>query len=98
MASKGIAHREWAIHHSDYEDDASFRAAVEQEAVLNVQIMERLGIAIISAPIRRQVGESWFTEAIVFQTATVPGVRDDAPDPLAAVEPEAALVEDPAGV
>lgn len=76
--AKGIAHREWAIHRSDYETDDDFRTAVENEAVLNVQIMERLGVAIISAPVRRQGPEGgWYTEAVFFQTATVPGVRDE---------------------
>lgn len=79
--AKGIAHREWVIHRADYIDDfgndTGFREAVEAEAVANVHLMERLGVAVVSAPVRRQ-GPSggWFTEAVVFKTATVPGVRD----------------------
>lgn len=84
--AKGIAHREWVVSRSDYDTDAEFRQAVETEMVLNVQIMERLGVAVISAPVRRQSDE-WYTEAVIFQTSTVPGLREPA-SPLTHVEVE----------
>lgn len=97
--AKGIAHRDWALHRSDYSSDQEFTYAVQQEQQLNVHIMERLGVAIVAAPVRRRSdGGSWFTEAVVFKTATVPGVRDAEPDFSTMVEEiedaEAALVED----
>lgn len=95
--ARGIAHREWAIHRSDYDTDQEFREAVEAEMVLNVQIMERLGVAIIAAPARDPHAE-WMTKGVVFRTATVPagdfesdetdlaGLAEDVPD-LAGVGP-----------
>lgn len=84
--AKGIAHREWVIKRTDCRnddgeiDDSVFRATVENEAVLNVQIMERLGVAIVSAPIREQWADgNYHTVGYIFRTATVPGVRDDEP-------------------
>lgn len=90
--AKGIAHRKWALYRSDYDTDADFRAALEQEAALNVHIQERLGIAIVSGPARRRQGGDWFTEAMVYETATVPSVRDPQTETAGL---EAALVEDP---
>lgn len=91
--AKGIAHRKWALYRSDYETDADFRAAIENEAALNVHIQERLGIAIVSGPGRQRVGNDWFTQAMFYETATIPAAREQEPDePL---EAEPALVEDP---
>lgn len=89
--ARGIAHRDWALHRSDYETDADFRAAIENEMALNVQIMERLGVAIVSAPVRRRVGQSWFTEGVIFKTASVPAApdADTPPAPTRAVAPPA---------
>lgn len=97
--AKGIAHRDWSINRSEYDSDQDFRAAVEQEMALCVQIMERLGVAIIAAPARNPLAK-WRTEAVFFRTDTVPSMR--APEPEAVDddvwpvldEPEAALVED----
>lgn len=100
--AKGIAHREWTIHRSDYMDgfgnDTGFRAAVEQEAALNVHLQERLGVAIISAPVRRQgPGGTWFTEAYIYKTATVPAAQEPASevDALEDALAEPALVDEP---
>lgn len=95
--ARGIAHREWAIHRSDYDTDADFREAVEAEMVLNVQIMERLGVAIVSAPVRNR-DYGWRTDAVIFQTATVPGISDpdDMPD-LSGIDLDADLAPEPAG-
>ena len=90
MAAKGISHRKWALHRSDYQTDADFRAAVEQEMALNVQIMERLGVAIVSGPARQRVGDNWVTHAMVFETATIPAGRET-PPPGEVEELEAAL-------
>lgn len=90
MASKGIAHREWAIRRSDYHTDEDFRAAVENEMVLNVHLLDRLGVALVIAPFRQESGGEWFTDGVVFQTATVPAVREpEAPTPIVAEAPEA---------
>lgn len=78
MATKGIALRKWSISASDYEDDATFREAVQSELASFEHIGERLGIGVIAAPIRTRAipdGE-WFTAGWVFQTATVPAARD----------------------
>lgn len=85
--AKGIAHREWVIRRADCRneageiDDNVFRGTVENEMVLNVHLMERLGVAVVSAPIREQWGDgSWHTVAYGFRTATVPGARQPEPD------------------
>jgi hypothetical protein len=101
--ARGIAHREWYIDRGVYESEQDFRAAVENEQALNVHIQERLGVAIVSAPVRtRNEFGRWHTEAYVFQTASVPAAREQEADddeedfqsePLI---DEPALVEDPA--
>jgi hypothetical protein len=98
--AKGIAHREWVIKRADCRnehgeiDEGVFRATVENEAILNVQIMERLGVAVVSAPIRELWADGGYhTVGYVFRTATVPGVRDEEPERDVEVE-----VPDLAGV
>jgi hypothetical protein len=98
--AKGIAHRDWSVQRSDYETDQDFNVAVQQEMALGQHIMDRLGVAIVSAPVRRRYpGGGWYTEAVIFKTATVPGVRADEPEPEIDLEralgEEPALVEDP---
>ncbi len=61
--ARGIAHREWYVYREDYETEADFRAAAENEQALNVHIQERLGVAIVSAPIRRRDELGWGTAA-----------------------------------
>jgi hypothetical protein len=78
MATKGIALRKWSLSASDYENEAEFRAAVQNELASFEHIGERLGIGVIAAPIRTRAlpeGE-WFTAGWVFQTATVPAARE----------------------
>lgn len=74
--ARGIAHREWIIWRSDYQTDEEFRQAVETEQALNVHMMERLGVAIIGAPMSEQLGDGrWVRAGYLFQTASVPGKR-----------------------
>jgi hypothetical protein len=87
--AKGIAHRDWSISRDDYRDedgrtdDASFRAAVQNELALAEHIGERLGVAIVAAPIRtRLAGGSHFTVGWAFKTATVPSTREQTPEPF----------------
>jgi hypothetical protein len=72
--AKGIALRKWRISRSDYEDDYQFREAVQGELASFEHIGERLGVALVAAPIRERavLGGEWFTSAWAFQTATVP--------------------------
>lgn len=89
MAS-GIAHRDWRIERAEYDTDQDFNLAVQQELALSQHIMERLGVAIVAAPSRRR-GEfgGWFTDAVIFKTASVPAaVTDPAPD-----EPPEAMLD-----
>jgi hypothetical protein len=96
MATKGIALREWSISRDEYHSDNEFREAVAGELASFEHIGERLGIALIAAPIRTQAqdGGTWFTAAWGFKTATVPAARAasdvtdlaPAPDELAALE------------
>jgi hypothetical protein len=63
--AKGIALRKWRISRSDYQDDYQFREAVQGELASFEHIGERLGVALIAAPIRTRLlpnGE-WFTSA-----------------------------------
>lgn len=99
--AKGIAHREWAIYRDDYRDDngrvneQAFRAAVQFELSMAEHIGERLGVAIVAAPVRtRHMGDGpYFTTGWVFKTATVPSARE-AQD-ADALEDDADLVEIP---
>lgn len=75
--AKGISHREWRIHRDDYQDDQSFREAVQAELAMCENIGERLGVAIVAAPSRLKQGDSWFTRGWVFRTATVPSMPND---------------------
>lgn len=80
--ARGIAHREWRIDRSDYDGEAAFREAVQAELAMCENIGERLGVAIVSAPIRTRLndGGEWFTAAWVFRTATVPGASAPKPE------------------
>lgn len=75
--AKGIAHRRWTIDRQDYETEEDFLQALEVEAVRNVHLMDRLGVAVVSAPKRLVTdrGEG-FTVGMVYETATVPGARE----------------------
>jgi hypothetical protein len=97
-----IGLREWTLWADDYEDEAAFRAAVQTEAAMSEYLSYRLGIAVVSAPIRMKhvdgtnyVGWSrarpgeWETVGHRFETATVPAAV--APEQPAA--PGAALDE-----
>ncbi len=111
--AKGIAHREWTIHLDEFTndlgqtDEAAFREAVQAELAMCENFGERLGVAIVAAPIRTKLvgGNRWFTVGWVFKTATVPAARDNEPQPEPLVddlfedEPapdDVALVEDAA--
>lgn len=81
MAS-GIAHRDWQIERSEYDTDQDFNLAVQQELALSQHIMDRLGVAIVAAPVRRPGPLGlWSTHAVIFKTASVPAARDDEPTP-----------------
>jgi hypothetical protein len=94
--AKGIAHREWQILREHYRDDQSFREAVQAELAMCENIGERLGVAIVAAPMRAK-DIDWYTAGWVFKTATVPSGRE--PDPVSEIEAlEEALAEpEPAG-
>jgi hypothetical protein len=77
--ARGIAHREWRIHRDDYKTDEDFRGAVQAEFAMCENIGERLGVAIVAAPMRTRLlpdGE-WFTAGWAFKTATVPAGREE---------------------
>jgi hypothetical protein len=83
--ARGISHREWRIYRDDHTDDLGrvdeqgFRAAIQAELAMCENLGERLGVAIVAAPIRTRLngGGSWFTVGWVFKTATVPAARED---------------------
>jgi hypothetical protein len=80
--AKGIAHRDWALHRSDYDSDAEFLAAVQHEQAMNVHLMERLGVAVIASPARAKWPDgSWYTQAYLFMTDSVPAAREPEPKP-----------------
>lgn len=79
MATKGIALREWSISRSSFTTEDEFRGAVAQELASFEHIGERLGIGLVSVPIRaRRPDTSWYTAGWVFKTATVPAAKPDA--------------------
>lgn len=95
--ARGIAHREWVIYREDFTDefgrDIGFRQAIEQEMAQATHIMERLGVAVVSAPVRkRNVHGDWVTEAYVFKTASVPSARQDEPE-IPDLTPDGEIVE-----
>lgn len=76
MAAIGL--RAWTLDARDYGgDEAAFRQAVVEELAASEYLGYRLGIAVVSAPIRVQQveGGDWATIGWRFQTTTVPGVR-----------------------
>lgn len=87
-----IGLRAWTLDARDYVDEtgrvneAAFRQAVIEELAASEYLGFRLGIAVVSAPIRAQEvdGGEWRTVGWTFRTATVPGITraDAAPDPL----------------
>lgn len=103
--AKGIAHREWRIDRDDFHDslgrvdEAAFRAAVQNELALAEHICERLGVALVAAPIRtRDLNDgAWLTVGWVFKTATVPGATTPASETQALEDAlaEPALVNEP---
>lgn len=78
-----IGLRAWFLDRQDYDSDDAFRAAVAQELVQTEYLSYRLGIAVVSAPIRAQLvlGGEYETVGWTFRTATVPAVRFVDPDP-----------------
>lgn len=99
--AKGIAHREWRIERDEYQTDQDFRYAVQQEMSLAEHIGERLGVAIVSAPVRTRASEGGmhFTVAWVFQTASIPSasatkLEDSELEALEDALAEPALVDD----
>jgi len=78
--AKGIALRKWSLALGDYETEDDFRQAVAAELAGFEHIGERMGVGLVAAPVRANQGGEWFTSAWVFQTATVPGIRDEEPD------------------
>jgi hypothetical protein len=87
--ARGISHREWRIYRDDHTDDLGrvdeqgFRAAIQAELAMCENLGERLGVAIVAAPIRTRLngGGSWFTVGWVFKTATVPAAREGRGEP-----------------
>jgi hypothetical protein len=78
VATKGIALRKWSLSASDYENEAEFRAAIQNELASFEHIGERLGIGLIAAPIRALIpgGGTYYTAGWAFQTATFPAARE----------------------
>ena len=72
-----ITMRAWSLDKDDYPDEASFRAAVVDELAASEYLSHRLGIAVVSAPIRAQrfPGGDFETRGWLFKTATVPAIR-----------------------
>lgn len=77
--AKGIAHREWTISRDEYTDDhgrvdqQAFREAIQGELAMCENLGERLGVAIVAAPLRTRLDNgSWWTHGWVFKTATIP--------------------------
>jgi hypothetical protein len=63
----------------EYGSDEEFREAVQAEFAMCENIGERLGVAIVAAPMRTRLhpdGE-WFTAGWAFKTATVPAGREE---------------------
>ena len=95
-----MAKRTWTIDSRDYGTDDEFRAAVVNELAAFENIGHRIGLALISSPIRERVGSSFTTVGWAFRTETVPAARETAQvvplpgPPLIPLEPEPA--EEPA--
>lgn len=91
MAS-GIAHRAWSISREEFRDEygkldeQAFRAAVQNEMALAEHIGERLGVAIVAAPVRTRLlpDGDYFTAGWRFKTASIPA--DAAPGEVVAVD------------
>jgi hypothetical protein len=83
MAS-GISHRQWFLWRADYDDDASFEAAIQSELVQLQFMCDRLGIAVIPSPVRDKLDRAdgrpseYFSMGWGFQTASIPAVREAA--------------------
>jgi hypothetical protein len=95
--AKGIAHRKWRIDRDEFHDhegrvdEQAFRAAVQQELALAEHLCERLGVAIVAAPIRTRFPDGdFFTIGWAFETATIPAAHraeaDVEPDEIGALE------------
>ncbi len=80
--------RAWSLDVDDYEDEATFRAAVQTELAMSEYLGYRLGVAVVSAPIRAQrvPGGEFETVGWTFRTATVPAIRFS--DDVKAAAPE----------
>lgn len=91
-----IGLRAWTLHADDYPDETSFRQAVIQELAASEHLSFRLGIAVVSAPIRAQRVPNGDYETVgwTFRTATVPAIRFAASEPE--VERAVAEVEEAA--
>jgi len=81
--ANGIGLRQWRLDRSDYESDQEFREAVQTELAAFEHIGERLGIGLVSAPIRTRVlpDGDWQTSGWFFKTATVPAAQAAASEP-----------------
>lgn len=93
--AKGIKLRNWSLDARDYQTEDEFLAAVEMEAAKSVHLQERLGVAIVSTPIKQVVNGEYVTLGWHFATATVPAARQSEPDPVVEEELEQ-IVEEPA--
>ena len=103
--------RTWTIYRDDYMatdsygnsvvDEDAFRNAVAAEMAAAEWALYRLGLAVISAPLREEVatprGRQWEQVGVTFRTETVPALRrqervaQEAPPELEVVEPEPEL-------
>jgi hypothetical protein len=90
--------RAWMIWSEEYDTEAEFRAAVENELVGLENIGHRMGGGFVVSPVREriqsQAGEEFVTIAWRFENVFVPAVsrREPVAEPELAEEP--ALVEE----
>ena len=98
--AKGIKLRNWSLDADDYEHEDAFRAAVELELARFEHIGERFGVALVATPVKKQVvdrrtGRAFYmTRGWMFQTATVPAVREQVEPEPESDPPDAGLGEE----
>lgn len=70
--------RTWLVDSRDYETDAEFRVAVEQELVDVYAIGYRSGRGVIVLPVRAEIAQGvWETIAFAFEETFVPAARSE---------------------
>lgn len=72
--------REWVIRADEFDSDADFRVAVEQELVDIFPMANRGGRGVIVAPLRVQDGDGYYTAGFAFEEVFMPAVRAREPE------------------